>query len=109
AHMEKAMRFYEDRFGRPVRGVLPSEVSVSQATAELFAELGIERFASDEEILFRSLALGDRGRGSGEKRTTRDLYRSYRAGGEKGPSMVFRDHRLSDLIGFEYQHWDPAK
>lgn len=107
AQMEKAIRFYEDRFGRKPRGVWPSEGSVSQKVAELFADLGIEWFASDEAILARSIG-ASLSPGAGKSKGDRNrLYRPYRVNSGKGPAMVFRDHALSDLIGFDYhQHWD---
>ncbi|MCA9410443.1 MAG: glycoside hydrolase [Candidatus Omnitrophica bacterium] len=108
AQMEKAITFYEQRYGRKPRGVWPSEGSVSQAVADLMQDLGIEWFASDEAILGRSIGSvlspspgkikGDRYR----------LYYPYRVNSGKGPAMVFRDHALSDLVGFDYhQHWEP--
>lgn len=107
AQMEKAIRFYEDRFGRKPRGVWPSEGSVSQKVAELFADLGIEWLASDEAILARSIG-APLAHGAGKSKGDRNrLYRSYRVNSGHGPTMVFRDHALSDLIGFDYhQHWD---
>ncbi len=34
------------------------------------------------------------------------LYRPYRIG-ESGPVVLFRDHAMSDRIGFQYQSWEP--
>jgi hypothetical protein len=38
------------------------------------------------------------------------LYRPYRANTPSGPiHLFFRDHHLSDLIGFEYSRWDAVE
>ena len=54
--------------------------------------------ATDEDILARSL---------GAPVSPAVLYRPYRVGGS-GPAVLFRDHALSDRIGFQYQSWEPA-
>ena len=36
------------------------------------------------------------------------LYRPYRVG-DAGPVALFRDHAMSDRIGFHYQSWDPVR
>jgi alpha-amylase/alpha-mannosidase (GH57 family) len=106
AQVEKAIAFYEQRFGRKPRGMWPSEGSVSQETAKLLQETGIEWFASDEEILGHSL--GQPLRISSETHPADErLYLPYATLGGQGPAILFRDHRLSDLIGFRYATWDP--
>ncbi len=105
--MEKAISFYEDRFGRKPRGIWPSEGSVSQEVANLFADLGVEWFASDEAILGRSIGSGLNPGNDKFKGDRHLLYQPYRVNDGTGPAMVFRDHSLSDLVGFDYhQHWD---
>src|SRR5688500_4502303 len=42
---------------------------------------------------------GEGGRGGGGGR-------GRRAGGASGPSVLFRDHALSDRIGFQYKSWN---
>lgn len=107
--MEAALAFYEKRFGARPRGVWPSEGSVSQETARLLSDLGVEWFATDEDILARSLGRPVRGGPGDGASALPDLYRPYRTLSGKGPVAVFRDHRLSDLIGFEYQRWAPEE
>ncbi|MBD3293028.1 MAG: hypothetical protein GF393_08900, partial [Armatimonadia bacterium] len=53
---------------------------------------------SDEEVLARSLGLDGRA-------SPGQLYRPWRAADDR-LSVIFRDHRLSDLIGFVYRDWD---
>ncbi|HUE90405.1 MAG TPA: glycoside hydrolase family 57 protein [Vicinamibacterales bacterium] len=96
--LARAVDFHERVFGTPPHGVWPSEGAVSDEVVELLARQGARWTATDEEILARSL-----GRGL----TADDLYRPYTLGSE--PHRVralFRDHELSDLIGFAYQSWD---
>lgn len=101
----RARRYYEESFGRPPAGMWPSEGSVSPQAAQLIAATGIQWIATDEEILAESLQ-----RYSGESwDKTTHLYRPYRLPLPEGESlqMVFRDHWLSDQIGFVYQSWNP--
>jgi len=103
--LQRALDFHEGRFGKRPKGVWPSEGSVSQETAALLGELGALWFATGEDILAASLGRPVR---KGD-RATEDLYKPYQTLGGKGPIVVFRDQRLSDLIGFEYSKWDAEK
>ena len=82
----------------------PSEGSVCQAMIPLLAEHGIEWIATDEEILGCSTN-GKVGRDSrGHVRHPELLYRAWKvreAGHEL--AIVFRDHSMSDQVGFHYQ------
>ena len=82
----------------------PSEGSVCQAMIPLLAEHGIEWIATDEEILGCSTD-GKVGRDSrGHVRHPELLYRPWKvreAGHEL--AIVFRDHSMSDQVGFHYQ------
>jgi hypothetical protein len=75
----------------------------------LLAQHGIRWIATDEEVLSRSTQ-GFVSRDSrGHVLNADHLYRPYKvaeAGHELG--IVFRDHALSDLIGFHYQRSDPV-
>jgi alpha-amylase/alpha-mannosidase (GH57 family) len=94
-----AVKFYEKKFGRPPRGMWPSEGSVSEQAVNLIKEAGLNWAASDEEILFRSLQ---------KPKTPDALYKPYLMETQYGDlSMVFRDRSLSDAIGFVYQSWPP--
>src|SRR5262249_49988812 len=63
---------------------------------------------TDEEILGQSMQ-GFVGRDShGHVRNPDHLYRPYKVReGDKELSIVFRDHALSDMIGFHYQRSEP--
>lgn len=106
AQIEKAADFYEKKFGRRPRGFWPSEGSVSEEVAGLFADCGARWIATDEEVLFKSLSAV---RASSLSRA--DIYEPWRAelsGRSKPVDIFFRDHALSDAIGFVYAGWDPA-
>ena len=80
--------------GRGVDGVWPSEGSVSPEVVTLIEQAGFRWFASDEEVLARS----DRAPGSAGGPGA-DHHGPWECGRLRG---VFRDHALSDRIGFLY-------
>ncbi|WP_457595297.1 glycoside hydrolase family 57 protein [Hydrogenimonas sp.] len=94
-HIERALSLFKKRFGTPPGGFWPAEGAVDEKSAALYERYGIGWIATDEEILFRST--GDRNR--------RQIYRPYRFGGLK---ILFRDHPLSDRIGFTYRFREAA-
>ncbi|HOE11811.1 MAG TPA: glycoside hydrolase family 57 protein [bacterium] len=97
----RAMRQYGQEFGRPPRGMWPAEGSVSQEALGILAEAGIEWAATDEAILFASKLKGGK--------RPQNLYRPYAVETPSGTiTLIFRDHKLSDLIGFEYSRF-PAE
>ena len=101
----RAVEAYERLFGRAPRGMWPSEGSVSPEVCPLAAEAGIRWIATDEGILSRSLGRKLERDGQGYAKSPEILYQPYRiAVGDKELAVVFRDHYLSDLIGFRYQH-----
>ena len=97
--LERAMARHAEVFGRPCRGVWPSEGSVSPEVAELAASLGARWLATDEGVLLRSLEGSEIPRGA-----------SYRPWALQTPAgeiaLFFRDRELSDRIGFVYQQWE---
>ncbi|RPI81180.1 MAG: hypothetical protein EHM42_11050 [Planctomycetaceae bacterium] len=88
----------------------PSEGSVSQEIIPAIARSGIEWIATDEEILAGSTNGWVARDGQGHLRHPEMLYRPWLVE-EQGQSLqiVFRDHGLSDLIGFHYQRSDPHR
>ncbi|HDZ10993.1 MAG TPA: glycoside hydrolase, partial [Bacteroidetes bacterium] len=81
--------YFEQRFGFKPKGMWPSEGSVSPKASSLFAKNGIQWIATDEEILFQSLAL-DKLPAENRFRT---LYRAYELTTSEGPiHYFFRDH-----------------
>ena len=94
--IEKAIAFHETMFGSRPKGMWPSEGSVSDEAVRLIGEAGLQWIATDEDILSRSLS---------QPMRPELLYRPYRLGA-RGPAALFRDHALSDRIGFHYKTWE---
>ncbi len=96
--LQRAVELHRQLFGVTPRGVWPSEGAVSDEVIGHLASLGCRWTATDEEILARSLQ---------HPLSAETLYRPYEVG-PQGQTLtcLFRDHRLSDLIGFAYQSWD---
>lgn len=107
AQVNMAVEFHKRVFGKAPRGMWPSEGSVSEDIIPMVSDAGIEWIATDEEILAKSInALFDRD-GNELIKDAKTLYRPYNVTVKgKKTSMFFRDHSLSDLIGFVYSRWN---
>jgi alpha-amylase/alpha-mannosidase (GH57 family) len=102
-----AVAYHEQLFGHRPAGVWPSEGSVSEAMVPLVAAAGLKWMATDEEILARTLGRGFSRDGYGHIEQPETLYRPYRVGRDATVNCGFRDHTVSDLIGFTYASWAP--
>ncbi len=110
--LQRGLDLHQRVFGRRPRGVWPSEGSISEEVVALAHQLGVNWMASDEGVLGRSLGFnfardsaGALPRGGPEKLYIGYLYK------KEGVQMhlVFRDHALSDLIGFVYSGMPAAQ
>jgi alpha-amylase/alpha-mannosidase (GH57 family) len=106
AQLVRAADCHERLFGRRPVGLWPSEGSVSDAMVPLAARAGFSWMATDEEILAKSIGMSFSRDPYGHVEQPGRLYRPYtvRAGGGS-IACVFRDHVLSDRIGFVYAGW----
>lgn len=102
--IRKAILYHENLFGKRPEGIWPSEGSVSKEILPLISKEGIKWIATDEEILARSLGITLERDFSGITKKPEVLYKAYIS---DNLSIVFRDHTLSDLIGFVYSRWEP--
>jgi alpha-amylase/alpha-mannosidase (GH57 family) len=103
AQIIRGINYFREIFGFTPTGMWPSEGSVSNETLALITESGIRWFATDEEILEKSM---DGGLGAGKER----LYRPWRFSSNHGEiGAFFRDHQISDLIGFTYSQWESKR
>jgi alpha-amylase/alpha-mannosidase (GH57 family) len=101
--LRRAVELIERMFGARPRGLWPSEGSVSDEVLRLAAEEGFEWAATDEGVLARTLGIGFHRQIDGSVWGAQELYRPHRFESEgKGLSLFFRDHQLSDLVGFVY-------
>src|SRR6185295_1107208 len=104
--LERAVRLHTRLFGQRPVGLWPSEGSVSDAMVPLAAAAGFTWMATDELILARTIDATFSRDGRGHVDHPERLYSAHtvRAGGAS-IACVFRDHVLSDLIGFTYSGW----
>ncbi len=95
-HLRRAVAKLTEVMGAPPTGLWPSEGSVSPEMLPLVREAGFQWLASDRDVLVASIR--------DDADAEADLYRPWRLPTRAGElSIVFRDHRLSDLVGFDYQ------
>jgi alpha-amylase/alpha-mannosidase (GH57 family) len=105
--LRAAVELHTRVFGNRPVGLWPSEGSVSDRVMALAAEEGFSWAATDEGVLGRSLQKGFHRQADGTVWGGSDLYRPQRLTAEgRGISLFFRDHELSDLIGFVYSRMD---
>lgn len=88
--VDRSIALYEETFGVKPKGFWPAEGAVDEASVAIYKERGLRWIATDEAILFKSL----------DDETRDNLYKPYTF---NGMSIGFRDHGLSDLIGFNYR------
>ncbi len=91
--LDCGLGYFEQTFGFPTQGMWPAEGSVSEAAIKLFKSRNVRWVATDEEILHRSL---------GGSLTNTERFSPHV---KDGVSIFFRDHFLSDQIGFVYSRW----
>lgn len=99
--LRRARAYMQDKFGAPPAGLWPSEGSVSDKTLEIAAKTGFTWTASDDAVLARTLE---------QPVSAENTYRAYQwKQGSRSIQTIFRDHRLSDLIGFVFSRMDAAE
>ncbi|MEA1976333.1 MAG: glucodextranase DOMON-like domain-containing protein [Chloroflexota bacterium] len=111
AQLAQAVDLYEELYGRPVRGSWPSEGAVAQEIVKLMGDAGFTWMATGEHVLAKSLGMDGFTRDSKDTIQEADaLYRPYYVQHKDEPKLaiVFRDLRMSDLVGFEYSG-DPGE
>ncbi len=107
AQIDKALERHEFFFGSRPAGMWPSEGSVCQEIIPYFQSAGIKWIATDEGILANSIGREAERNQFEVVKDPASWYRSYRVEeGSGGVDVIFRDHLLSDLIGFVYSRWN---
>lgn len=108
AHLTLAVEQHAAIFGRPPRGLWPSEGSIAPELIPLMQRCGIEYFCSDEENLFNSIKRDPGYRGVAVDHL--ELFQGWRVAHD-GASVnaVFREKPLSDFIGFMAAKNDPMQ
>ncbi|HXZ31679.1 MAG TPA: glycoside hydrolase family 57 protein [Terriglobales bacterium] len=104
-HLLRGLDLHQQIFGvRPV-GVWPSEGSVSEEVLAIAQSLGVRWMATDEGVLGRSLQINFARDGAGRlsDQLAAKLYTIHQfENGQTRMNLVFRDHTISDLVGFVY-------
>ena len=108
--IQRGLDLHQEVFGIRPQGVWPSEGSVSEEVLGIAQGLGVKWMATDEEVLGRSLGVSfgrdAHGHLSGE--LAQKLYTIHRFENEQTEmNLIFRDHTISDLIGFVYSGMPP--
>ena len=96
AQIDRAVARHAEVFGLAPRGMWPSEGSVAPAVLPMLREAGVRWITTDEAILHKSM--------STSARSAADRYGPWDA---DGVAIFFRDHELSDRVGFVYGRWEP--
>ncbi len=105
--LSRGRESFRSFFGTDPKGLWPSEGSISPAALELAARTGFQWAASDESLLSKATKFTIHRDSDGVPLEPDRLYQPYKAQTPSGPiHLFFRDHHLSDLIGFEYSRWD---
>jgi starch synthase len=103
--LRRGIEAHTGSFGRRPRGAWPPEAAVSEEVVRLAAEQGLEWMLSDEGVLAQSLSSPITRDGEGQVMQADLLYTPYRVEGDGPPiHLLFRDARLSNTIGFDYQN-----
>jgi alpha-amylase/alpha-mannosidase (GH57 family) len=93
-HLALGLDMAQSALGTRPSGIWPSEGSVSPELLPLVKEAGLQWLASDEHVLLSSERTGTTDR--------RGIYEPWWLV-DQDVAGFFRDHELSDLIGFSYQ------
>jgi len=100
-HLTEAASLHERIFGRRPAGLWPSEGGVSESFLAMAAQTGFRWAGTDDGVLRESL------RKQGSQAGPGSAYTPYTyVSGDSSISLLFRDHFISDMIGFAYARWD---
>ena len=101
----RGLDLQEQVFGIRPQGVWPSEGSVSEEVLAIAQSLGVKWLATDEGVLGRTVGINFSRDGNGRLPGHADekLYTIHKyQNGETEMNLLFRDHAISDLVGFVY-------
>ncbi len=97
--VSKSLEYYRDIFGNSPEGMWPSEGSLSNEVLTILSNNNLKWAASDEMVLANSMHSDYKP----EYKYFPIQYKSNTA----NITLFFRDHNLSDAIGFTYSNWNP--
>lgn len=96
--VKRGLEFMAERFGERPVGMWPSEGSISNVALDVMASQGVKWTASDEAVLLKSLR-------HFQYEELEKYFPRKCSSGDNEITIFFRDHNLSDKIGFDYQLW----
>ena len=108
----RGLDLLENVFNVRPTGVWPSEGSVSEESIAIAHDLGVQWMATDEGVFGRSTGLffWRDGEGRLPGHLAEKLYTIHRyENGATNMNLLFRDHTISDLIGFVYSGMPPQE
>jgi alpha-amylase/alpha-mannosidase (GH57 family) len=98
--LQLAREYVQQHFGVAPVGLWPSEGSVSDEAFHIASEAGFEWAGTDSGVLNRT---------RGHAVPVDDLYRPYEwRQDDRSIRVIFRDHYMSDLIGFVYSKMEAS-
>ncbi len=98
-HLREGLERFESLLGHRASGCWPSEAALSEAVLGELGRHGFAWTASSQSVLDATFRY--------HETVDRDPYRLF-VNADAHVFCAFRDDGLSDRIGFEYQHWQPA-
>ncbi len=101
--IKKSIEYFKDELNYNLKGMWPSEGSVSENAVNIMIGNKLKWIATDEDILANSIGIN-----LNNIQNRKFLYKPYiikRNGGFL--YIFFRDRSISDLIGFRYANYDP--
>jgi alpha-amylase/alpha-mannosidase (GH57 family) len=110
--LQRGLNLHQEVLGIRPQGVWPSEGSVSEEVFSIAQGLGVKWMATDEEVLGRSVGISFARDGHGHlpANLAAKLYTIHRFENKQTEmNLIFRDHTLSDLIGFVYSGMPPQE
>lgn len=104
SQLERGLKYFQDTFGFPAKGLWPSEGSVSTDVLRIAASTGLSWAATDDEILRKTLGKDKNDPAIGDFLLPHEFVSN-----EGRIAMFFRNHYLSDRLGFAYARMKPEK
>lgn len=106
--LSEAISNHTRLFGQTPTGVWPAEGSISDKALSIIANAGIKWTASDEAVLLNSLIHPNNESIAKQYGAYEKYFPRKFMSGEQTLTLLFRDHILSDKIGFDYQRWNAS-
>jgi len=105
--LRMSVDYFKNKLGIDPQGLWPSEGSISKEVLSLIRKNGFKWTASDEGVLMNTIEFHPQAFMGVPVKSEHAKYFPWKANTSEGELIVFfRDHVLSDDIGFTYQTWN---